>query len=186
MNPGRSREAAASFSTISVGQKREGWRGDFQGTRQPRDPPLSVRHPRPASLAVHQHATIRTDGHIPFQLRFLPWGGRKKAPWCILLWLRQIYPKWKGRWKRLTSSTNLSKRHSAGFPQQHPRGKGGFRMTWGPCLSPTEDSELIKITNCTCHICHLFNLYVMRWNPCRGVKVVSAEGDAAGKRSPQH
>lgn len=113
-------------------------------------------------------------------------GGRKKAPWCILLWLRQIYPKWKGRWKRLTSSTNLSKRHSAGFPQQHPRGKGGFRMTWGPCLSPTEDSELIKITNCTCHICHLFNLYVMRWNPCRGVKVVSAEGDAAGKRSPQH
>lgn len=32
----------------------------------------------------------------------------------------------------------------------------------GPSM--TEDSELIKIINCTCHICHLFNLHLMRKN----------------------
>lgn len=40
-----------------------------------------------------------------------------------------------------------------------------------PYLSLTEESEFIKIINCTCHICHLFNHRLMRWNMWKGVSL---------------
>lgn len=52
---------------------------------------------------------------------------------------------------------------------EHPLCKNVFRMTEPPCLSLTEDSEFIKITNCTCQMCNLSNVYLMRRNMCKGV-----------------
>jgi len=116
---------------------------------------------------VHLH-TITTDGRIPFQLHFRSRGKKSRgAYYCG--WDKF---SWNGRGDGKGSPLTLIWANDT-VPASYnntPR-KNSFQMTELPCLSHTEDSELIKIINCTCHICHLFNLYLMRWNTCRGVFV---------------
>lgn len=75
----------------------------------------------------------------------------------------------EGEMEKGSPLTLIWANNTAPAPDEHPRRKkkkNGFQTTEPPCSSLTEDSELIKIINCTCHICNLFYLYLMRWNTC--------------------